>query len=274
LSTGNSTGIASAYYGSAFTINVNIADGKAHAVSLYLLDWDTTNRAETIAILDASTHAVLDTETFASFHNGVYASWNIKGNVILQVTGTAGYNGVVSGIFFGPAPTAVAATSSATYSGLDTTTGGTWTGKYGASGYLIANNGNKLPAFANASLSGNGVWTWNSSTSNPVGLQISSGSLTRIASTYYSTGGSFSINLTLADGTSHRIGLYLLDWDSTARTESITVMDAASHAILDSEQFASFQDGVYASWNVTGNVIFQVSDLIGINAVVAGIFVD
>jgi hypothetical protein len=51
-------------------------------------------------------------------------------------------------------------------------------------------------------------------------------------------------------------------------------MDAASHAVLDAESFASFQNGKYAIWSITGSVAIQVADTAGINAVVSGIFVD
>ncbi len=91
---------------------------------------------------------------------------------------------------------------------------------------------------------------------------------------FYSNAASFSINLNLTDGQSHRIALYLLDWDTTTRAETITIMDAASQAVLDTRSFASFQNGQYAPWTISGNVVIQVTDTAGINAVVTGIFVD
>ena len=101
ISSGSSTRIASTYYSAtSFTINVNLTDGNAHRIALYLLDWDTTARGETISILDGATNAVLDTETFSSFHNGEYAAWTVQGNVIVKVTKTGGSNAVVSGFFF------------------------------------------------------------------------------------------------------------------------------------------------------------------------------
>ncbi len=42
------------------------------------------------------------------------------------------------------------ASPSAKYIGLDTTTQGTWTGKYGAGGELIANDLTNAPAYATA----------------------------------------------------------------------------------------------------------------------------
>jgi hypothetical protein len=368
IASGSLTRIASTYYGgSSFAINLNLTDGNSHKIALYLLDWDAGSRAETIAILDASTHSVLNTQAFSGFQNGQFASWNIKGNVIIQVTLTGGENPVVAGIFFGGSTAGTAApvisgvtassitgtsavitwmtdqaasslvdygttasygsasllnsalvmshsvtlsgltpgvtydydvvsanagslsststnftfstpsgstTSSAAYQGLDTTTQGTWTGHYGTNGYLMANDGNNLPSFAPTSLTGDAVWTFASITNDPRAPQISSGSSQRIAAVFYSTGGSFNINANLTDGKSHRIALYLLDWDTTTRAETITIMDAASHAVLDTEAFASFQNGKYAIWSITGSVVIQVTDTAGINAVVSGIFVD
>ena len=39
-------------------------------------------------------------ESYANFTGGQYASWNIKGNVIIQVTETGTIYAVVSGLFF------------------------------------------------------------------------------------------------------------------------------------------------------------------------------
>jgi uncharacterized repeat protein (TIGR01451 family) len=274
LRTTGSHGIASTYYGSTFSINVNLTDGNKHRVALYLLDWDTAARAETIQILDASNNAVLDTEKFSNFHNGVYAVWDIKGNVIIQVTGTAGYNGVVAGIFFGPASAPVTSVNTATYTGSDATTEGTWTGHYGSSGALIVGGTNTLPSFAKTTLTGNATWTFASSTTDPRALQIASGSSSQTAAVYYSTASNFSINLNLADGKAHKVSLYLLDWDTTARAETVTILDAASNTVLNTQSFSAFHNGEYASWTITGNVIIQVAKTAGINAVISGLFID
>lgn len=280
LYTSSGMGIASTYYAaSSFTINVNLTDGNTHQIALYLLDWDTTSRQESISILDAATHTVESTQTFSSFQNGQYASWNVKGNVIIQVTMTGGRNAVVAGIFFGsaqstspaPPPPPPTGSAAAVYNGLDTATQGTWTPNYGADGYIIANDATKTPAYASVNMIGQGAWTWTSSTSDPRALQISSGSSSRTASTYYGSP-NFTIDVNLTDGNTHRVALYLLDWDSTSRTETISILDATTQAVLSTQKYSSFQNGQYASWNVKGNVIIQVTATGGINAVVAGIF--
>jgi len=101
VSSGSSSRIASTYYSySSFTIDVNLTDGNMHRIALYLLDWDTSSRSETISILDAASNTVLDTETFSGFHNGVYAAWNVRGHVLIEVKLNGGSNAVVSGLFF------------------------------------------------------------------------------------------------------------------------------------------------------------------------------
>ncbi len=65
---------------------------------------------ETIQITDANTGALLDGESYSGFHNGEYAVWNMRGNVLIQVAKFGGANGVVSGIFFDWPPPSAALT--------------------------------------------------------------------------------------------------------------------------------------------------------------------
>ena len=89
-------------------IDVNLTDGLNHQVALYALDWDSTQRGETINVRDASTGAVLDSRILSagSFHNGAYLVWNVQGHVQFEVVRTAGANAVISGVFFDPSTAA------------------------------------------------------------------------------------------------------------------------------------------------------------------------
>jgi hypothetical protein len=100
------------FAGSFFTIDVNLTDGNSHQVALYALDWDANSRAETIKVLDIPTGAVLDSRTLSagSFYNGEYLVWNVRGHVKFEVDKNAGPNAVISGLFFGGATVAKAAT--------------------------------------------------------------------------------------------------------------------------------------------------------------------
>jgi hypothetical protein len=94
--------IASAWFNyPPFSLDVNFIDGNTHEFALYALDWDGTQRAEQIQIVDPSTNNVLDTRNISGFHNGIYLVWNITGHVRVNITLTGGPNAVVNGVFFG-----------------------------------------------------------------------------------------------------------------------------------------------------------------------------
>ena len=259
------------YSATNFTINANLTDGNTHRIGSLLARLGWNGQGGTISIVDVNTGAVLNSQSFSSFHNGKYAEWNITGNVQIRVTKTGGSNAVVSGIFFDPPATITPAT--ANYLSADTTTEGTWTGKYGSQGQVIVNDLNSVPAYATLGLAGGAAYTWAASTSNTAALQTASGSSTRIASAYYSAT-SFTVNLNLTDGNTHKISLYLLDWLSDTRTETITITDFDSNAVLNTQSYSTFGNGEYASWNISGHVLITVTRAGGPNAVLSGIFFD
>jgi hypothetical protein len=355
--------IASALYGTAFTIDVDIVDGQAHDVAVYVVDYDRTGRSQTLQLMDASTGAVLDARTVAAFGEGQYWTWNVRGHVTLAATAVSG-NAVISGLFFdsmaapanqpptvaltSPAPTAsftapatiaLAATAadgdgvvarvdfyagstvigtvaappfagswsnvpagsytlvavatdnagasttsapvavtvtapappkaSATFLGTDTQTQGTWKGKYGASGYALANDASSLPAYAQVGQQGLTSWTYAATTIDVRALQkaLQTG---RIAAHWY--GGSFSVDVNLLDGAAHQLSLYLVDWDSNKRRETIDIVDATTGAVLDSRVVSGFSGGQYLVWTVTGHVRIQVVRTGAFNAVVSAVF--
>ena len=264
--------IASTYFSpTAFTIDVNLTDGNAHKLALYLFDWDSLGRAETISILNATSRAVLDTESFSSFATAVYATWVVKGHVQIQVTRTAGANAVVSALFFDPAGSASTGSASASYSGLDGITQGTWTGKYGVDGQVIADGLNNVPSYATVSLTSDSAYLWSTSTGDLRMLQTAGGATSRIASTYYSPT-LLTADVNLKDGNAHRISLYFCDWDYYGRAETISLFDASSGALLDTETLTAFTKGVYAVWTVKGHVRIQVTRTAGINAIMNAVF--
>jgi hypothetical protein len=266
---GSSTRIASTYVAinkKSFTFDVNLTDGKTHKISLYLCDWDSQGRAETISIVDAASQAVLNSQSFSSFTSGIYATWNVKGHVQIQITRTAGLNAIVNAFFFDPPSPAIA-----TFAGADTTTQGTWTGKFGADGQLIANDLNKVPAYASLGIAGDSTYTWTTSTTDERALQTASGSSSRIASAFFAAG-DFILDVNLTDGKSHKISLYLCDWDDNGRAETVSTMDAVTGATLNTQRFSSFAGGVYAVYQVKGHVQMKVTRTQGINAIANALF--
>ncbi len=160
--------------------------------------------------------------------------------------------------------------TSATFVGSDTSTGGSWHGVYGGDGYSISQDSQSIPSYASFSVSGESNYTWASSTTDTRALQNGANTYRLAACWYNNSPFSFDINIT--DGNSHQVGLYALDWDSGARAETIQVLDASTSAVLDSRSITSFVNGVYLLWNISGHVTITVTYSGGTNAVVSGVF--
>ena len=81
-----------------------------------------------------------------------------------------------------------------------------------------------------------------------------------------------AVNLT--DGKPHYLGLYFLDWDGSARSEQVQLVDAATGAVVDSQTVSSFHGGAVLDWSVSGNVLVKITRLSGSTAVLSGVFID
>ena len=358
------------YSATSFTVDLNLTDGNSHRVALYNLDWDTTARAQRIDILDASSGSVLDSRSVTNFHGGQYLVWTLSGHVTIRITMTAGYNAVLSGLFFdapastlpattttlasslnpatvgapvtltatvtGSSPTGsvsladggsalsgctslalsgsgntrtaacttsslaagthslvasysgdsanapsssttlaqvvngAATTATASFVGTDTTTQGNWKGVYGSDGYNVIGDTTSYPTYAQVTTAGNSSWVWASQSTDPRALLrgVTTG---RIAATWYSAT-SFTVDLNLTDGNPHRVALYNLDWDTTARAQRIDILDAGSGSVLDSRSISSFNGGQYLVWTLSGHVTIRITMTAGYNAVLSGLY--
>jgi hypothetical protein len=273
-SASSSDRVAANWYGTTIDTEVNHTDGQAHRVSIYLLDWDAIGRVVGIDAINPVNGAVLDTRTVSNFSGGQYLSWNITGRMVLRVRLVSGVNAVYSGLFFdsaaaSPAPPPVGTT--ATFKATDSVTRGNWKGVYGTGGYMLANDGTSIPSYAVVTQPSPFTWTWSSSTTDGRALQKAAAT-DRIAATWY--GGTMDIDVTINDGRSHDLSLYLLDWDSASRFETVQLLDAVTKTVLDTRSVSGFNGGQYWTWTVSGHVIARVSLVSGVNAVYSGVFFD
>lgn len=255
------------YSASSFTVDVNLTDGKSHLVSLYFLDWDGPRRSERVDILDPFTGSVLDSQTVSNFASGQYLVWNLQGHVQIRITSLQQPNAVLSGIFFGTPATTIDAT--ATFGDTDTQTLGAWRKVYGYEGYSIAGDTSSYPSYVQVSMTGNRFYTWESSTNDPRALQRSSGNGS-VAATWYSMN-SFTMDVNITDGKTHRLSLYFVDYNGPWRSERVEVLDPATGDVLDSRTVSDFVTGKYLTWEVHGHVRFRFTTLAG-NAVLSGVF--
>jgi len=177
---------------------------------------------------------------------------------------------------------------------VDTTTEGSWSGKYGGQAYIVAPNNTehptftKIPGYLIVTISSAGLFTWADGTTDPRAVQKPPGAAGtgRIAACWYS-GQTFTIDIGVTDGATHRLAMYLLDWDGYGggRVERIVAVNATTGATLDSRTVGQpkgdtnandqFRNGKYLVWLVRGHVRFTVTNLnTSANAVVSGIFFD
>jgi hypothetical protein len=189
-----------------------------------------------------------------------------------QLTAIATDNASQSTTSAGITFTIANATNSASFVAADTDTRGNWKGVYGADGEIIANDSNAQPAYGSASFTQGTAYTWVASIESDARALLKAGSQTdRIASTYYDSS-SVTLDVHFTDAVSHRVALYLLDFDTSGRGETITITDADTNAVLDTRSASAFVDGKYLIWNVSGHVTVQVTCTAGPNAVVSGVF--
>jgi len=178
--------------------------------------------------------------------------------------------------------------TTATFVRTDTTTQGTWKGVYGADGYNVIGDTMSYPSYATVlpgsqSLCSSSCWT--TSTTDVSAMQKASSSTDRIAAAWY--GGSFTIDINITDGQTHRVAIYCLDWDNGGRKQTVQVFDGDSPgAALDAPRplsnFVSYTSGgpgapggTYLVWNISGHVKIQVTNVNpSPNAVVSGLFFD
>ncbi len=172
---------------------------------------------------------------------------------------------------------AAAPSATASFLGTDSTTQGSWRSSYGGDGYDIPADQSganpDLPAYAQVVVAGATPAAWTTSTADPRALQDAADT-GQIASGWF-TGSTMTFDVNLTDGQPHELAIYALDWDGYGggRSERIDVLDAASGAVLSTQTIASFGQGEYLSWTVTGHVKVVVTNLnADSNAVVNGLF--
>ena len=115
---------------------------------------------------------------------------------------------------------------------------------------------------------GESTYTWTTTSTDPRALQVP-GSTNRVAAVWYSAT-SFTVDVNLADGQTHDLELYFLDWDSKGRSEQVQLSDAGTGKVLATETISSFTNGVYLDWKVSGNLVITITRQAGANAVLNG----
>ena len=164
---------------------------------------------------------------------------------------------------------------------FDSTRKGSWVSFFGTKGYVLPTwnkNGKdlvSLPTYlASYTVNSGSGLVWATKTADPRALTNPDGSF-RNATAYSST---TEDRVTLKYKTASRgiLSLYLLDWDTTARRETITITDADGTRTYPIT--SSFQGGLWVRVPISGTtavpVTIKVTKTAGTTAVLSGIMFD
>jgi hypothetical protein len=152
---------------------------------------------------------------------------------------------------------------------LDTVTQGNWKSVYGGDGYNVINDAVSYPSYVTVTPSGQGPYTWASTSTDVRAPSKATSGTDRIAATWY--GGSFLIDLAFNDGAQHQVAIYCLDWDTTGRGQTVEILDG-NGVVLNTQNVSNFHNGQYVVWKLSGHVKIRVTNTAGSNAVISGLF--
>jgi len=176
-----------------------------------------------------------------------------------------------------PSSTASATTTTPTL-GYTQAPQGNWVGAYGIDGNALLgwNGGADLISWPKGGIAmDQGLrYQWTATTMDSRALQSPDGTTRRAACWYHQT--QVSLHLTFRASYSGVLRVYVLDWDSTARQEAITINDGAGPKTAAIT--TTFNQGAWLSLPINigadGAVSILIDGLAGDNAVVSGLFLN
>ena len=266
------------YHATQVRLRLNFTQAYTGTLHLYALDWDTSSRRENVTVNDGTTTKTVSIT--GPFNTGAWMHVPISvqsgGSVLITVDKVAGGNAVISGLFLGgagtpPVPPPDPGAISAESPGVQ----GDWVGHYGSDGYVLGgwygdSDLKSLPLSTLVVQQGaRHAWT---GTSSAKALSLPDQSARRSAALYHAT--QLQLRLDFAAPYTGTLHLYLLDWDTTARREKVTVVDGSGARSYTTT--AAFDKGLWLHVPVTvsggGSISITVDRLAGTNAVLAGLF--
>lgn len=145
------------------------------------------------------------------------------------------------------------------FAGSDPVTQGNWKGKYGSEGWSIAGAGEKIPDYVTVRYINGADRIWTAVSKDIEALEQPSGDL-RIASQRYA-GLHEIIELDFNDAKTHRISLYLLDWERSGRWNVVDAIDANTRKRLDTQNITNFGSGVYLTYECGGKIRLRITNV-------------
>jgi hypothetical protein len=160
----------------------------------------------------------------------------------------------------------------AKFMGVDADSQGKWRNRYGTLGYILANGPSFKPNWFSCIPSVAASRTW-AANSNDVRAMERPDSQDGLASCWFHST-EWWHNVSIENGLSYRVALYLLDWDRANRSQTIEVQDGKTKAVLDTRDINSFTDGVYFIYELSGSIKIYCRKKSGPDSVISGVFLD
>jgi len=168
--------------------------------------------------------------------------------------------------------------NSAVFVRFDDLTQGSWQGVYGGGGFALAHlpQPDTSPSVPILNFPTQ-IFKWEDPSVLVKSLEGPPPGTGRYAYTWYDPNGqAIAFIFNLPTDKASQVAVYCVDWDTPAnqpgRQQTITMLDAASSATLATQSIASFQNGVYLVWNLSGQVRMEATLGAGASVVVSGIF--
>ncbi len=143
------------------------------------------------------------------------------------------------------------------FAGKDMLTSGNWKGKYGSLGYDIFGAGKNIPGSVEIGYTGDSLQVLNNNSKKTSALLIpdNSGRIEAVRTSVLHQ----LIDTKIDNGKEIKVTLYFTDYKRKKCQEVVDVIDVNTKRILASQLINGFEDGVYLSFNIKGNVQFRIT---------------
>lgn len=156
---------------------------------------------------------------------------------------------------------------------IDPITSGNWSGQWGREGYFLVGSHSSMPPSIVVTNYPESFFVWDDKTSDERALEgtASEEGLRRAAT--WAASSTVSFDVIFRDRRSHRVSLYLLDYNSGSRQIRVEATDAGTGVVLSSIVADDLYFGKYYTYRARGGVRFRVSAITDFS-LMSGIFFD
>ncbi len=261
--------VMAAWYGSSFTIDVNVSGTQPRQLAIYTADYDNGGRQQRFDLIDAATGAVLDSRTLSAFTSGQYLRLerprpradpgHAPGRAERRRQRDPDRGRRRDGRGVGERRVPDDRHVDAGHVEGNVRRGG-----------LRDRGGHHEPSRGYATHGHRAECLDVGDVDDRRPGAAARGS-DRVMAAWY--GNTFTIDVNVTGSQPRQIAVYSADYDNWGRQQRFDVVDAATGAVLDTRTLTAFTAASTCVWTVQGHVLIRVTRLAGPNAVVSGVLI-